>query len=53
MLAISSHAPSIMTQTEVHAPQDSFHLAKWMEWRFTFEILERLEWDVMRSQPKI
>ena len=28
MLEISMHAPNIMTQLEVHSPQDSFHLPK-------------------------
>ena len=27
----SSHAPSIMTQNEVHAPQASLHSMRWME----------------------
>ena len=31
MLVISSHAPSIMTQIKVHAPQASLHSMRWMK----------------------
>jgi len=34
MLVISSHAPSIVTQIEVHAPQASLHSTRWMEVHF-------------------
>ena len=42
-----SHACSIMMQSKVHAPQASFHLTRWMEWRFTFKLKIRLEKGVV------
>ena len=45
------HAPSMVTQFEVHAPQASVHW-KWSEGS-NYEIRERLDWDFTRSKQRL
>ena len=48
LLVISLHAPSVIMQIEVHAPQASLHSTRQLEWRFTSEIFESLDLDFTR-----
>ena len=53
MLVKIKHAPSMVTQFEVHAPQASVHMrVKWSEGS-SYEIKERLDWDFTRSDQRL